>query len=307
MKIQNLFRLSEVCKEITVGYVGPMAKEYIDNGVPLLRSLNIKPFVLNLNDLKYISEDFHHKISKSRLDEGDVVIVRTGQPGTSCVIPSGFSILNCSDLVIARANKEVLNPYYLSFFFNSQAKKYVENELVGAIQQHFNIGSAKDMWLKLPSLQEQDRIVEIVNRINSKIELNSRINSELEAMAKLIYEYWFVQFDFPDANGKPYKSSGGKMVWNEQFKREIPERWQVKSWQELIASDKTGDWGKEEPEGNYQLKVQCIRGADINGINGKGEVKAPERYILEKNEHKILSNGDLVVEISGGSPTQSTG
>ncbi|MFC5282102.1 hypothetical protein [Pedobacter alpinus] len=126
-------------------------------------------------------------------------------------------------------------------------------------------------------------------------------------MAKLLYDYWFVQFDFPDANGKPYKSSGGKMVYNEVLKREIPEGWEVKSLANFILNDKSGDWGKEESEGNYVIKVECIRGADINGINGKGEVKAPTRFILEKNEHKILLEFDLVVEISGGSPTQSTG
>ena len=97
------------------------------------------------------------------------------------------------------------------------------------------------------------------------------------------------------------------MVWNDELKREIPEEWAVKSLSDFISNDKSGDWGKENAEGNYQVKVQCIRGADINGINGKGEVKTPTRFILEKNEHKILAPNDLVVEISGGSPTQSTG
>ena len=74
-----------------------------------------------------------------------------------------------------------------------------------------------------------------------------------------------------------------------------------------IKTDKTGDWGKESELGNYTLQVDCIRGADINGLNGRGKVKSPNRFILEKNKHKLLSPFDLVVEISGGSPTQSTG
>ncbi|MBV1916431.1 MAG: hypothetical protein KUG72_13670 [Pseudomonadales bacterium] len=143
--------------------------------------------------------------------------------------------------------------------------------------------------------------------IDKKIALNNKINTELEAMAKLIYDYWFVQFDFPDANGKPYKSSGGKMVDNEELKREIPEGWGVNVLTDWIKSDKTGDWGKESQQGNYTLQVDCIRGADINGLNGKGMVKSPNRFILQKNQHKLLSPFDLIVEISGGSPTQSTG
>lgn len=153
----------------------------------------------------------------------------------------------------------------------------------------------------------QQKIASVLSALDSKIELNNRINAELEAMAKTVYDYWFVQFDFPDKNGKPYKTSGGKMVWNEELKREIPEGWAVNTLSYWINNDKSGDWGKEEREGNYSERVFCIRGADLNGLNGKGEVKAPERYILEKNSHKILDPHDLIVEISGGSPTQSTG
>jgi type I restriction enzyme S subunit len=126
-------------------------------------------------------------------------------------------------------------------------------------------------------------------------------------MAKTLYDYWFVQFDFPDTNGKPYKTSGGKMVWNAELKRDIPLGWSVGSLSSWINNDKSGDWGKEQEEGNYNQKVYCIRGADINGLNGKGEIKSPERYILEKNLFKTLDPHDLIVEISGGSPVQSTG
>lgn len=156
-------------------------------------------------------------------------------------------------------------------------------------------------------LVDQQKIASVLSALDSKIELNNRINAELEAMVKTLYDYWFVQFDFPDKNGKPYKSSGGKMVWNEELKREIPEGWNVNFLGDWIGKDKSGDWGKEEKEGNYIERVFCIRGADLNGLNGKGEVKAPERFILEKNTHKILEPHDLIVEISGGSPTQSTG
>jgi restriction endonuclease S subunit len=160
---------------------------------------------------------------------------------------------------------------------------------------------------KFPIYKTQKQIAKVLSDLDSKIELNNKINTELETASKLLYNYWFVQFDFPNENGKPYKSSGGKMVYNEALKRDIPERWEsgvIKDW---IGNDKSGDWGKESEQGNYVQRVSCVRGADINGLNGKGEVKSPTRYILEKNSHKILEIGDLIVEISGGSPTQSTG
>lgn len=154
---------------------------------------------------------------------------------------------------------------------------------------------------------QQKKIGAVLSATDAKIDCNNRINAELEAMAKTLYDYWFVQFDFPDAKGKPYKSSGGKMVYNAKLKREIPVGWEVVPLSDWITADKTGDWGKEAAEGNHTLCVDCIRGADINGLNGSGTVSPPTRFILEKNASKVLAPFDFVVEISGGSPTQSTG
>ena len=86
-----------------------------------------------------------------------------------------------------------------------------------------------DVEVQLPDYSVQKQISSILSSLDKKIEFNNKINQKLEAMAKMIYDYWFVQFDFPDANGKPYKSSGGKMVYNEELKREIPEGWGVDS------------------------------------------------------------------------------
>lgn len=288
--------LDTVCQYITVGFVGSMQKEYVDKGVPLLRSLNIKPYKLDLSDIKFISEEFHQKISKSSLKKNDVVVVRTGLPGTSCVIEGDVRELNCSDLVsdlvIVRTNSEKVDPYYLSFYFNSIAKKFVNNHAVGAIQQHFNVGSAKKMIIDLPSIRTQRKISTVLNRVNKKIELNNRFNTELEAMAKLIYEYWFVQFDFPfdfaqgksDSNGKPYKSSGGKMVWNKELKREIPEGWE------------RGDL-KDLADFNPSLKIERNSEAPYIGMTSISTTG----YMTDVPEKKEFSggikfqNGDVVV------------
>ena len=164
--------------------------------------------------------------------------------------------------------------------------------------------------MEIPAIsdtKQQKKVAAILSALDAKIDCNNRINAELEAMAKTLYDYWFVQFDFPDAHGKPYKSSGGKMVYSSTLKGEIPEGWEVVPLSDWIASDKTGDWGKETAEGNYTLRVGCIRGTDINGLNGKGALSPPIRFILKKNSTKVLAPFDFVIEISGGSPTQSTG
>src|SRR2546425_13260518 len=90
-------RLDHVCPEITVGHVGPMASEYVEEGVPFLRSQNVEQFRLNRSELRYVSRAFHEKLRKSALHPGDVVVVRTGYPGTACVIPRSLPEANCED------------------------------------------------------------------------------------------------------------------------------------------------------------------------------------------------------------------
>lgn len=182
-----------------------------------------------------------------------------------------------------------------------------KNYVTGSAQPKLTKDNLNSIILYVHKPYEQQKIAAVLSSLDAKIELNNRINAQLEQIAKTLYDYWFVQFDFPNKDGKPYKSSGGKMVYNEVLKREIPEGWKVSTIVTLIESDKSGDWGKEEAQGNYTKRVLCIRGADINGINGKGELACPVRFILEKNSNKVLKPFDIVIEISGGSPTQSTG
>lgn len=177
----------------------------------------------------------------------------------------------------------------------------------GSGQPQITIPDISNKSISLPSLLTQQKVSKVLSDLDAKIELNNEINDNLEQMAKTHYDYWFVQFDFPNEEGKTYKFSGGKMVWDEKLKKEIPEGWTVDTLSSFINNDKSGDWGKEQEEGNYNQKVYCVRGADINGLNGKGELKSPERFILEKNLFKTLDPYDLIVEISGGSPVQSTG
>lgn len=212
-----------------------------------------------------------------------------------------FWVNNHAHILQAKGENSLKYIYYLLNL--RDFRPYV----TGSAQPKLTQDNLNNMELLIHEPNEQQKIASVLSALDSKIELNNRINAELEAMAKTIYDYWFVQFDFPNAQGKPYKTSGGKMVWNEDLKREIPEGWEVVKMSEWLDIDKSGDWGKDEPEGNFTKKVICFRGADINGLNGLDELKPPVRYILEKNASKVLKSHDLIIEISGGSPTQSTG
>lgn len=233
--------LGESAAEVTVGYVGPMASEYVPSGVPFLRSLNVEPFRIDLRDLMFVSEAFHHRIRKSVLSPGDVVIVRTGKPGAASVIPDTLPIANCSDLVIVRPGPR-LDPRFLAYYINSSAKHHVSAHLVGAVQQHFNIGSAKTLKLRLPPLWEQRAIARILGLLDDKIELNCRMNHTLEVIAAAIFKSWFVDFDpvVAKAEGrKPYgMNAETAALFPARFVESeigpIPEGWRIAPIGELV-------------------------------------------------------------------------
>jgi type I restriction enzyme S subunit len=227
--------LGDVAEEITVGHVGSMATEYVDTGIPFLRSQNVVPFGVSLEDVKYISPQFHAKLKKSALKPGDVVIVRTGKPGACCVIPNTLPVANCSDLVIVRPGRR-LDARYICYYINSAAAHHVASHLVGAVQQHFNVGAARSLRLDLPSLEEQKRIAHILGTLDDKIELNRRMNATLEAMARALFQSWFVDFDPVRAKAAGQSPTGMDPATADLFPSEfedselgkIPKGWVVK-------------------------------------------------------------------------------
>ncbi len=171
--------------ELTVGFVGTMARHYESSGVPFLRSQNVSPHRLDLADVKYISEQFHRHIEKSALRPGDVVTVRTGNAGITAVVPSWLERSNCADLVITRPGPE-LDARWLSYYMNSAATHAISTELVGAVQQHFNVGAAKRTRLALPPLPEQQAIAEVLGALDDKIASNLALIATAREYALLI-------------------------------------------------------------------------------------------------------------------------
>lgn len=305
--MSNWRRVNEIIKYFGKG----VTPKYVDNSsIIVLNQKCIRNNKLDFSFAQFIDDSKKYNEEKI-LKIGDILINSTGQGTAGRVamidfIPEGKRLITDSHILTLRTND-----YYESKCLNYSLYS-IENILQTYIDGSTGQGEFDRVRLFNISVNFsaekiiQKKITAVLSFLDNKIELNNSINTELEQMAKTLYDYWFVQFDFPDKNGKPYKSSGGKMVWNEVLKREIPEGWGDQSFNHWISETKSGDWGKELPEGNYTEHVFCVRGADINGLNGKGEIKAPERYILKNNLSKRLNPNDFIIEISGGSPSQST-
>ncbi|MBU2948052.1 restriction endonuclease subunit S [Zobellia uliginosa] len=204
------------------------------------------------------SEDFmvasckDTEYEKFVLRKGQVAITKDSEKPDDIGIPT-YIAEDFEDVVLGyhlsliTPDENKLDGRFLNYWLNTKhAKRYFENNAGGSGQRcTLILDTIKSIPLHLPELKVQKQIAKVLSDLDAKIEVNNKINQELEALAKTIYDYWFVQFDFPDQNGKPYRSSGGKMVYNEALKREIPEGWEVEEL-ESYADFKNGKGMKKE-------------------------------------------------------------
>jgi type I restriction enzyme S subunit len=159
-------KLFDICQQVTVGIVNKPADLYCETGIPALRSQNVKRGRISLDNLVYITQEGHEANKKSQVHPGDVVVVRTGYPGTASVIPESLEVANCVDILIIRPNTALIIPEYLSAYINSPlGKSQVLEGAGGLAQQHFNVKALKEMLIDLPSITMQKIIASSVNEV----------------------------------------------------------------------------------------------------------------------------------------------
>ena len=184
------------------------------------------------------------------LEKGDIITPLTEQAigllGTTARIPESGKYIQSQDIALIKCKADRIDPTFCYYLISS---RLVRNQLSAAAQQtkirHTSPDKIKDCTVWIPDLDDQNAIGRLLASLDEKIQLNKRINDNLEAMAKQLYDYWFVQFDFPNEEGKPYKSSGGAMVWNEKLKRMLPQ-----GWNNGILSDVANITMGQSPDGS---------------------------------------------------------
>ena len=209
--------------------------EWKFEGFPVIRNFNLVDGKINMQDGYYVDEETYKKRTRRAIpSEGDVIFSREAPIGNCGIVPKNFKCCLGQRLVLLRVNRDVCSPEYLiAVLLSSYVKQQIEQvSKRGSIVSNYAISDLKE--LIIPVLDNQGDIAKIFAAVSDKISNNSNICSDLESMAKFLYDYWFVQFDFPDENDRPYKSSGGKMVWNEELKREIPDGWEVGIFRDVL-------------------------------------------------------------------------
>ena len=300
--MSQVVKLKDLCLPDQIGKYGipAAAEEYSEDKVRYLRISDIDDSgTLLTTDKKSVwSQD----IDKYMLREGDIVFARTGNSTGRAYYHEDVNgeLAYAGFLIKFGLDETKVNPKYLKYFTISQPyRMWVENLSVGSTRGNINAKTFADCPIILPSREQQDLIADALSTIDQKISLNNQINQELEAMAKTLYDYWFVQFDFPDENGKPYKSSGGKMVYNDQLKREIPEGWGV---ERLLDIANTGSGGtpkstvREFYEGG---KIPWINSGELN----KSVITSTQNFITERglknSSAKIFPNKSILLAMYG--------
>ena len=227
------------------------------------------------------------------LKKDDIITPLTEQAigllGSTAKIPCDGKYIQSQDVALIKC-KEKLNPNFAFYLIPS---KLVRNQLSAAAQQtkirHTSPGKIKDCTVWIPEYSSQEKIGNFLSSIDKKIALNSRINAKLEQMAKRLYDYWFVQFDFPNENGKPYKSSGGKVAYNAELKREIPAGWEVGNLYEIADYINGLACQNFRPKENEQ-SLPVIKIREMN----EGITKDTEQVSINIPEKYKINNGDIL-------------
>ena len=267
----------------------PKKSELLPEGdCVFLNTGNVRQNSFDFSNLDFITKEKDNLLRNGKLQRDDIVLTTRGTVGNVALYSQEVPFSNIrinSGMVIIRVNKNFWHPYFIYLFFQSHFfKKQISRLISGSAQPQLPISILETVSIPQLTLDEQKEIIFNIKSIDQKIQINNQINQELEAMAKTLYDYWFVQFDFPDQNGKPYKSSGGKMVYHPELKREIPEGWGVEKLDSLLKIGKETTNPMKSP--NEEFKYYSIPEFDTTGTYSLqlGESIKSNKFKVEKND-----------------------
>lgn len=275
--------LSQLCIEVTDCHHS--TPNWTDSGRIVARSNNIKKGRFLLNGLSYTDEaTYQERIARSKPEPGDLIITREAPMGEVCIIPDGVECCLGQRLVLIKPDHNKISSNYLLYALLSEyvQKQIWQSDKTGSTVSNLRIPVLKS--LQIPLVEPKEKISKVLSSIDQKIDANNKINAQLEAMAKTLYDYWFVQFDFPDESSKPYKSSGGKMVYDEILKREIPEGWQRKNLCEITPVSTSQLNPSDQP--NTEFKHYSIPSYDETGSYclEKGSAIGSNKFIVSESD-----------------------
>lgn len=282
--------LSEVAKIIDSLHSTP---SYNIDGLPMVRVVDIKNSFIDLSNCLLVAEEDYNKHRKNHMPQlGDIVITRVGSFGMLGRVDSFQDFCLGQNIAIISPS---LNDKYLYYYLQSPyMQKFIFGNSGGSAYKSLSLDKIRNLPYMEPEGSSAAAIGELLYAVDKKIYLNNKINTDLEMTARLIYNYWFTQFDFPDENDRPYKSSNGKMVYSTELKREIPAGWKVELLKDIIEFEK----GTEPGSAAYLKKPACdksIKFYRVGNIDSDSDVYVDTKVM----DFKIVRPRDVIVTFDG--------
>ena len=256
-------KLKDITLSIFDGKHGD-CKDKEGSGVYFISVKDLREYEIDYSKARQIDEvEFEQNYKRTNLEVGDTIYANTGDTiGKSLYVVDNPLVAKTSfqkSVAVVKPNKSFVEPKYLYYLLKFETPR-LRKAATGSGQKNLLLSSMREFEISIHDREIQKQIATVLGTIDDKIRVNCKINDNLEQQAKLIYDYWFTQFDFPDENGKPYCSSGGKMVWNEQLKRNIPENWNVVPLLKLVSWESNSQPPKSkfvyEPKEGYVRFIQ---------------------------------------------------
>lgn len=272
-------------KDVISEFIVPMRDkpEFSSNGIPWCRIEDIEGKYLNGTKSKqYLSDETIKKMNLKVIPKNSVLFTCSASVG---IVSINTENLCTNQTFIGLVPSPNIDKDYLYYLLKLHKKSFLNLASVTTIPYISRL-KFEEFEVDIFNRKYQTKIASVLSSLDSKIELNNKINAELEAMAKTIYDYWFVQFDFPNAKGEPYKTSGGKMVWNEYLKREIPEGWEVKSIEECCQI--VDCLHSKKPESVFEDEKYYL--LQLENLLDNGLIDITNKYYVSEKDYKIWTS-----------------
>ena len=282
------YRLNEVCLEITDG--SHSSPKSVDKGYPMASVKDMNYFDISIDTCRQISEEDYNKLTKGNCKPkvNDVLIAKDGSYMKHVnVVKEEKDLVILSSIAILRPNMDIINPNFLKYYLLSPSiKQDLEQGYVsGSAIRRIVLKDFRRFPINLPPLEEQEKIADVLSSLDNKIELNNEMNKTLEEMAQSIFKRWFVDFEFPNEDGQPYKSSGGEMVESELGM--IPKGWEVTHIDD-ISQVTMGVSPSSKTYNEDNIGLPLLNGA----ADFEGKLIKPSKFTSEPK--KICKKGDMV-------------
>ena len=297
------FKLKDLCLKIGSGATPRGgASVYKDTGITFIRSQNVYNNEFDYEGLVYIDDNAALKLKNVELKENDVLLNITGDSVARCtIVPKNLLPARVNQHVcILRADEKKVIPFFLKSYLVSSSMQNIMLSLAqsGGTRAALTKGMIENLEIELPPLEEQEKIVDVLSSLDDKIELNNEMNKTLEDMAQSIFKRWFVDFEFPNEDGQPYKSSGGEMVESELGI--IPRGWEVKKYVDISDIQYGYSFKSKLFNGNEGVPVIRIRDIANSFSSTYTTQDYNDIYRVKKNDILVGMDGEFKAHIWSG-------